>query len=185
VTCVTFQRHQIRPQLATGFHNQRDAMRLPGSILQGILARAALVLLRIYLGVIFLLAAWPKLRGDFTPHLIEFLEKVALERGHPFYQEFVHRFVLPNASLVASLVTWGELLVGLTLILGLMTRLSATLALLLVVNYMFAKGAWFWQASSNDAAFAVIAVALLIGAAGRTFGLDALLAKRWPKSPFW
>jgi uncharacterized membrane protein YphA (DoxX/SURF4 family) len=145
-------------------------VRLPGSILQGILARAALVLLRIYLGVIFLLAAWPKLRGDPTSRLTGFLEKVAL---------------LPNASLIASLVTWGELLVGLTLVLGLTTRLSAILALLLVVNSMFAKGEWFWQPASNDGALAVIAVALLIGAAGRTFGLDALLAKRWPRSPFW
>jgi uncharacterized membrane protein YphA (DoxX/SURF4 family) len=175
---------QQQPAPISG-HHQRDAVRLPGSILQGILARAALVLLRIYLGVIFLLAAWPKLRGDFTPRLIEFLEKVALERGHPFYQEFVQRFVLPNASLVAALVTWGELLAGLTLVLGLMTRLSATVALILAVNYMFAKGAWFWHSSSNDGAFAAIAVALLIGAAGRTFGIDALLAKRWPRSPFW
>lgn len=160
-------------------------MRLPGSILQGILARAALVLLRIYLGVIFLVAAWPKLRVDFTPGLTRFLEQVALEHGHPFYQEFVRRVVLPHASLFAALVTWGELLVGLTLVLGLMTRLSAAVALLLVVNYMLAKGAWFWTPSSNDAAFAAISLALLIGAAGRTFGLDALLAQRWPRSPLW
>ena len=146
-------------------------MRLPGSILQGILARAALVLLRIYLGVIFLLAALPKLRGDSAPRLVGFLEQVTL---------------LSNASLVASLVTWSELLVGLTLVLGLLTRLSATAGLLLVLNSMFAKGAWFWQPSScNEGAFAMIAVALLIGAAGRTFGLDALLAKRWPRSPLW
>ena len=160
-------------------------MRLPGSILQGILARAALVLLRIYLGVIFLVAAWPKLRVDFTPGLTRFLEKVALENGHPFYQEFVRRVVLPNASLFAALVTWAELLVGLTLVLGLMTRLSAAVALLLVVNYMLAKGAWFWTPSSNDAAWAAISLALLIGAAGRTFGVDALLAQRWPRSPLW
>jgi thiosulfate dehydrogenase [quinone] large subunit len=160
-------------------------MRLPGSILQGILARAALVLLRIYLGVIFLVAAWPKLWVDFTPGLTRFLEKVALENGHPFYQEFVRRVVLPNASLFAALITWGELLVGVTLVLGLMTRLSAAVALLLVVNYMLAKGAWFWTPSSNDAAFAAISLALIIGAAGRTFGVDALLAQWWPRSPLW
>ena len=121
-----------------------------------ILARTALVLLRIYLGVIFLLAAWSKLSGDLDPPFTGFLEQVALQRG----------------PLVAALVTWGELLVGLTLVLGLMTRLSATVALLLVAN-------------SHAGALAAIAVALLLGAAGRTFGLDALLAKRWPRSPFW
>jgi thiosulfate dehydrogenase [quinone] large subunit len=160
-------------------------LRVPASILQGILARAALVLLRIYVGVIFLLAAWPKVREDFTPGLTGFLQQVALENGHPFYREFVQRVVLPNATVFAALVTWGELLVGITLVLGLVTRFSAALALVLTVNYMFAKGAWFWSSSSNDAAFALISVALLIGAAGRTFGLDALLARRWPRSPFW
>jgi hypothetical protein len=58
-------------------------------------------------------------------------------------------------------------------------------ALLLTVNYLFAKGQWFWTPSSNDAAFAAISIGLLIGAAGRTFGLDALLARRWPRAPFW
>ncbi len=160
-------------------------LRLPASILQGILARAALVLLRVYLGVIFLVAAWPKLRGDFTPELTGFLQKVALENGHPFYREFVQRVLLPNASLFATVVTWGELLVGLTLLLGLITRFSAGVALVLTVNYMLAKGAWLWTPSSNDAAFAIISLALLIGAAGRTFGVDAFLARRWPRSPFW
>jgi uncharacterized membrane protein YphA (DoxX/SURF4 family) len=160
-------------------------MRVPASIAQGILARAALVLLRIYLGIIFLVAAVPKLRGDFTPGLTRFLENVALEKGHPFYQEFVRSVVLPNAGIVAGLVQVGELLVGLTLVLGLGTRLSAAGAVVLTVNYMFAKGAWFWTPSSNDAAYAAIALALLIGAAGRTLGLDALLARRWPNSPFW
>lgn len=160
-------------------------MSLPGVILQGILARAALVLLRLYLGVVFLSAAGPKLQQDFTPSLVGFVEQVALHQGHLFYQEFVQQVVLPNASLFAALVTWGELLVGVTLFLGLMTRVSAVVALLLAVNYMFAKGAWFWTASSNDAAFAAIAMALIVGAAGRTLGLDAFLARRWPRSPLW
>lgn len=160
-------------------------MSLPGVILQGILARAALVLLRIYLGVVFLTAALPKLNRDFTPSLVGFLEQVALSKGHPFYQEFVREVVLPHAPLFALLVTWGELAVGVLLIVGLLTRLSAVVALLLAVNHMLAKGAWLWTPSSNDAAFAVISLALVVGAAGRTLGLDAFLARRWPRAPLW
>jgi len=160
-------------------------MRLPGEILQGILARAALTLLRVYLGAIFLIAGLPKLRQDFTPHLVRFLEQVGLVQGHWFYQEFIRAVVLPNARLFASLVSVGECLVGFLLVLGLCTRLAAVGALLLVVNYMLAKGAWFWTPSSNDAAFSLIAIALLIGAAGRTLGVDTVLARRWPRSPLW
>jgi thiosulfate dehydrogenase [quinone] large subunit len=160
-------------------------MRLPGEILQGILARAALALLRVYLGVVFVIAAIPKLGRDFTPGLTAFLEQRALEQSHLFYRGFLQEVVLPNARLFAALVTWGELLVGVFLILGLMTRLTAPVALLLTLNYMFAKGAWPWTPSSNDAAFAAISLALVVGAAGRTFGLDSVLAQRWPRSPFW
>lgn len=160
-------------------------MSLPGEVLQGILARGALALLRVYLGVVFLIAALPKLQQDFTPGLIGFVQQVGLQRAHPFYQQFLEQVVLPNAAFFAALVTGSELFVGVTLILGLMTRFSSSVALILTLNYMFAKGAWFWTPSSNDAAFALIALALLIGAAGRTLGLDAFLARRWPRSPFW
>jgi len=160
-------------------------MSLPGEVLQGILARGALVLLRVYLGVVFLVAAVPKLRQDFTPGLTGFVQQVALQRAHQFYQQFLEQVVLPNAPVFAALVTWGELFVGVTLILGLLTRFSAAVALVLALNYMFAKGAWFWTPSSNDAAFVAIALALLIGAAGRTLGVDAFLARRWPRSPLW
>jgi thiosulfate dehydrogenase [quinone] large subunit len=160
-------------------------MRLPGEILQGILARAALALLRVYLGVVFLMAAIPQLQGDFTTDFTAFLQGRGLEQSHLFYREFLQEVVLPNARLFAALVIWGELLVGVLLILGLLTRLSAAVALLLALNCMLAKGAWPWTPSSNDAAFAAISLALIIGAAGRTFGLDAVLARRWPRSALW
>ena len=160
-------------------------MSLPGQVLQGILARGALVLLRVYLGAVFLVAALPKLQQDFTPNLIGFVQQAALQRAHQFYRPFLAQVVLPNAPAFAALVTWVELLLGVTLVLGLLTRFSAAVALVLTLNYMFAKGAWFWTPSSNDAAFVAIALALLMGAAGRTLGLDAFLSRRWPRSPLW
>jgi uncharacterized membrane protein YphA (DoxX/SURF4 family) len=131
-------------------------MRLPGSILQGILARSALTFLRIYLGVVFLASAWPKLKHGLGP-----------------------------VDPVATLIAWGELLVGCCLILGLGTRLAAALAFLQALNLMLAEGSWPWTPSSSYASWAMVSLALLIGAAGRTLGLDAFLAKRWPRSPFW
>ena len=160
-------------------------MRLPGEILQGILARAALALLRVYLGLVFLMAAIPRLLGDSTAELTGFLEGKAMERSPLFYREFLQDVVLPNAQLFGALATWGGLVVGILLMLGLLTRLSAAVALLLTLNFMLAKGAWPWTPSSNDAAFAAMSLALLIGAAGRTFGLDAVLARRWPRSALW
>jgi uncharacterized membrane protein YphA (DoxX/SURF4 family) len=160
-------------------------MRLPGEIIQGILARGALVVLRVYLGVAFLLSAIPKLQRDPGSDLVGFLQYRALEAGHAFYRPFVESVLLPNSAVVASSIGWVEAVAGVTLIAGLLTRFSAGLVMILALNYMFAKGAWFWTPWSYDAAYFVIALALLIGAAGRTLGIDALLARRWPRSPLW
>jgi uncharacterized membrane protein YphA (DoxX/SURF4 family) len=160
-------------------------MRLPGEIIQGILARGALVLLRVYLGTVFLLSAIPKLRRDPGADLVAFLQYRALETGHAFYRPFVESVLLPSSAVVASSIGWVEALAGVLLIAGLLTRFSAGLVMILALNYMFAKGAWFWTPWSYDAAYFVIALVLLIGAAGRTLGIDALLARRWARSPLW
>jgi thiosulfate dehydrogenase (quinone) large subunit len=160
-------------------------MSVPAQILQGILARCALTFLRIYFGAILLVAGIGKHQSDFTPRLTGFLNEVALAKAQPSYQEFVRGVVLPHAQIFAGLVSWGEVLVGAALVLGLCTRLAASAGVLLTLNYMLAKGNWPWYPSSNDAAFAAISIALLIGAAGRTLGLDVFLGERWPRSPFW
>lgn len=149
--------------------------------------RTLLVVLRVYVGILFLEAAISKLAADpsWTPNLVAFLERVALQRGHGFYQGFVQSVVLPNAGLFAVLVTWGELFAGLALVAGAATRAAAAGVMLLTLNYMLAKGAWFWHPSSNDAALFFIALVVIWGAAGRAFGADYFLSRRWPKLPLW
>jgi len=128
-------------------------MRLPGTILQGILARAALTFLRICLGGVLVLQGW--------------LGSQQYEAGG------------------LALLPWAELLVGTTLILGLLTRLSAAGALLMLLQRLFSQGLQLGVILPSELAWVCVALALIIGAAGRTFGLDALLAKRWARSPFW
>ena len=52
--------------------------------------------------------------------------------------------------------------------------------LVLFLNYMLAKGRWFWSPDSEDAAVFFIALVLILGRAGRFFGLDSFLEKKWP-----
>lgn len=151
-------------------------------------ARLAVLLaaLRIYLGLVFLLAVTSKLGGEpaFADRLPLILERLA-ENAHGFYHVFLERIVEPRARVFAGLVIGGELAVAASLLLGLATRAGAAIAMLLTLNYMLLKGAWFWSPSSNDAAFFVIALVVLVGAAGRTVGADAFLARRWPRVPLW
>ncbi|HKW44417.1 MAG TPA: DoxX family protein [Candidatus Eremiobacteraceae bacterium] len=147
----------------------------------------ALAGLRIYLGIIFAIAVYPKLMAGsrFALQLNGFLSNVGLQNAHPAYQRFLTVFVIPHVATVALLVIIAETAVALTMIAGVATRLSAVVAMLLVTNYMLAKGLWWWNPSSNDGAFFMIALVLAICAAGRVFGVDSLLARRWPKSVLW
>lgn len=148
-------------------------------------ARYALTILRVFLGVIFAVAVWPKLPPGFEYRLAPFLTGFAMQNGHPFYRAFLSSVVLPHISVFATLIKAGETCVAIGLITGTATRVAGVVAMFLVTNYMFAKGLWWWTPSSNDAADFMIALALVIGRAGRTLGIDAWLARRWPKAPFW
>ena len=128
-------------------------MRLPGTILQGILARAALTFLGLGLGMVLVLQGW-----------VGFQQYDASGR---------------------ALRPWAEAVVGSALILGLLTRLSAAGALLMLVQRLSSQQLQLGVVEQPEVAWGCVALALIIGAAGRTFGLDALLAKRWARSPFW
>jgi uncharacterized membrane protein YphA (DoxX/SURF4 family) len=130
-------------------------MRLPGTILQGILARAALTFLRVYLGAALLLSAWTRAQAG------------------------------SSDLLAADWLLWSEVLTGTALVLGLLTRLAAAGALLIVLYPLLAERAGLELVTRVETAWACISVALLLGAAGRTLGFDGFLAERWSRSPLW
>jgi thiosulfate dehydrogenase [quinone] large subunit len=61
--------------------------------------------------------------------------------SYGWWAAFLHNFVIPNASWIAKVISIGELLVGLALILGLLTGAAAFGGLLLNLTYMFTGSA--------------------------------------------
>src|SRR6185503_19385082 len=135
-----------------------------------------LTILRIYLGVILLYTVIGKLTSPapFVDEMLGFIN-FEIKAGRPpgFYLSFLQSVVIPYAVLVSYLVMIGEVIAGLGLLTGTLTRLSAFIALLLFLNYLFAKGRWFWSPDSEDAAVFFIALVLKLGAAGRF--LDSII----------
>lgn len=151
------------------------------------LPRSILVLPRLFLGVIFAVAVYHKFTAGppgFSVTLAGFLQHM-LPDAHPLYQAFVHAVVLPNVRTFAILVMAGELFVAIGMLFGVATRLASVVAVCLLLNYMLAKGLNFWTPSSNDAADIILAIVVGVGAAGRVFGVDRVLAQRWPNIPLW
>jgi len=151
------------------------------------MSRVILVVPRLFLGVIFLVAVRGKLTAPppgFKVILPGFLQQM-LPNAHPLYQSFAHAIVLPHAGTIAVLIMIGELYVGLAMLFGATTRLASVVAILLLLNYMLAKGMNMWTPASNDAADIILAIVVGVGAAGRVFGIDRMLAERWPRIPLW
>ena len=149
--------------------------------------RALLVILRVYLGVILFITVLGKLTRDnpFSTEMLGFLRGVAARRASAPYLHFVQQVAIPHATLFSYLVMTGEAVAALSLLTGTMTRVGAAIAMFLFLNYMLAKGRMFWSPDSQDAAVFFIGLVVFLGRAGRVWGIDAYLAKRWPKSPLW
>lgn len=109
-------------------------------------------IIRLYLGYEWLTAGWGKLTDPagvwvgakagtaVAGFITGALEKTAGD--HPdvsgWYAAFLQQVALPNAVVFSYLVTWGEILVGVALILGLLTGIAAFFGGFMNASYLFA-----------------------------------------------
>ena len=149
--------------------------------------RGVLIILRLHLGVILLITVAGKIfRSEpFSVEMLSYLQGFSMRNAPAFYQSFLQNVVIPQATLFSYLIMTGELIAGVCLLLGVFTRIGGVIAMFLFLNYMFSKGRWFWSPDSEDAAVFFSALVCCIGAAGRVYGIDAYLARRWPRCPLW
>ena len=105
------------------------------------------------------------------------LARYAAENPFPAYRAFLLGTVVPNQAF-AHLTALGEVAVGLSLVLGLFTEVGAVASALQVIFY----GLAVQHMSPGQQGFHVMLfammVAFLFARAGRTWGLDAVLARR-------
>lgn len=144
---------------------------------------AALAAVRLYGGIFWLLHAVGKfqdpnwaVRGGTCERFLHGM--IDVQSGA--YHDFVLNVVLPNIEIFAHLVQYGELLTGISLLLGLLTWVGASGGVFLALNYFLAKGSLVHlDAYAGLEALAIAyGVACLILPVGRAFGLDALIFRR-------
>jgi thiosulfate dehydrogenase [quinone] large subunit len=138
-----------------------------------------IVLLRVYTGVFFAYYGFGKLRrSDFADGLAGFVNG-NLENSFGFFRPFLESVVLPNKGLFAFLVSWGELAIGVAMILGLATRYFAVAGAVMVASFWFAKGQGFLEAQNHDSVWLIIFIVLAGVHAGRAMSLDQKLTDRF------
>ena len=138
-----------------------------------------IVLLRVYTGVFFANAGIGKLSRDNFAQGVERFLSSRLDECFEFYRPLVKAYFLPGHEVVAFLVAWGELALGVALVLGLATRYAAFAGAFMVMNFWFAKGEPVLAGSNHDVVWMIILLVLGLIPAGRIMGLDDGLSDRF------
>ena len=147
-------------------------------------ARRVLALLRVTVGVIFLFFAEYKIvgsefvHGGFQKYLGTYVDQ---HQVVSWLRPLLTRYVLPHPFLWARIVAWGELLIGISLVLGLWVRLSS----LFGIVYMLALAGSTWFAPGHNALYwrylgnnldhiplLMLFLTFFVFRAGSTWGLD-------------
>lgn len=115
-----------------------------------VVARWLLTILRVWIGIEWIRAALEKIGSPAWTGakagtgVTGFLKgAVAASQGaHPsvqgWYASFISHFALPNATLFSFAVTFGELLVGIALVLGCFTTFVALMGIVMNMAYLLA-----------------------------------------------
>jgi thiosulfate dehydrogenase [quinone] large subunit len=152
--------------------------------------RAAVAIGRIVIGVIFLWAGLEKLIG--TPggfSAAGFLAHgtagtlgwpfVGADSQGPFNPTMAFWVDLSKNSglmtVVNFLVVFGELGIGISLILGLLTRFGAAMGTLMMLLFFVAAWDWAFGIVNQHLTYAVVTFGLAVIGAGNYYGLDAVL----------
>jgi thiosulfate dehydrogenase [quinone] large subunit len=111
-------------------------------------ASALWFVVRMNVGAQWLLAGWEKVQspawGSSGVALKGFVAYALTKASganpavQGWYADFLKNFVLPNAGLYSFLVTWGEVAVGLGLLVGALTGIAAGFGFLMNLNYLLA-----------------------------------------------
>ena len=148
-------------------------------------AQVALTITRLGLGCLFIWVFFENLgKGLYSPSGYSGLINYYIEKGHgPQLLKGVMAFMAGHATFTGPMQGLTEISFGVLLVIGLLTRPVALGAFLFLSTLWMAEWgtSWIWELLIPM----IVALALVIGSAGRKWGVDQLLARRYPRSPLW
>jgi uncharacterized membrane protein YphA (DoxX/SURF4 family) len=148
-------------------------------------ARMGLALIRLTIGAMFVWVFFENLgKGLYTPAGYAGLINYYIKQGHaPAAWKSVMAFAANHASMAAPAQALTESTLGALLVLGLLTRPAALVSFLFLGSLWISEWgtAWIWELLVP----VLVSLGLAVGRAGRAWGIDAMLARRFPDSPWW
>jgi uncharacterized membrane protein YphA (DoxX/SURF4 family) len=144
-----------------------------------------LALVRVTIGAMLVWVFFENLgKGLYTPAGYAGLIDYYIKSGHsPAAWKAIMGFVASHAAMAAPGQALTEIGLGTLLVIGLFTRPLGFIAFLYLGSLWVSEWgtAWIWELLVPVMA----ALAVAIGRGGRAWGIDALLARKNPDSPWW
>jgi thiosulfate dehydrogenase [quinone] large subunit len=144
-----------------------------------------IALVRILVGVLFLLVAWPKISGRFLSgralpqQLLNGIQKDPLA----WHRAFIAGFVVPHGHLFSYLSAFGEISIGISLLVGCLVRISSLFGALYNFNILFSVAYAAGGGTVNyNRVLILLHLIFVSSSAGRALGIDGLLKRRFPRS---
>jgi uncharacterized membrane protein YphA (DoxX/SURF4 family) len=148
-------------------------------------ARIGLAIVRLTIGAMFVWVFFENLgKGLYTRAGYSGLINYYIQHDHaPAAWKAVMATAASHAATAAPVQAITEISLGVLLVIGLLTRPVAFVAFLYLTSLWVSEWgtAWIWELLVPVLA----SLSLGVGRAGRTWGVDALLARRWPSSLWW
>lgn len=148
-------------------------------------ARIGLALVRLTIGAMFVWVFFENLgKGLYkAPNYASLIRDYIDNGSAPAAWKSVMAVMAGHASMAAPLQGVTEISLGVLLVLGLFTRPVALVAFVFLTSLWVSEWgtAWIWELLVPVLA----SLALVIGAAGRTWGIDSILARRRPSALWW
>lgn len=148
-------------------------------------AAKGLAVIRLTIGAMFVWVFFENLgKGLYTAGGYSSLINYYIKMGHsPAAWKAVMGFMASHAAMAAPVQAMTEISLGILLVIGLLTRPVAFVAFLYLGSLWVSEWgtAWIWELLVPVLA----SLGLALGRAGRTWGVDAWLARRHPSSPWW
>ncbi len=148
-------------------------------------AANGLALVRVTIGAMFVWVFFENLgKGLYTPAGYAGLINYYIKASHaPAAWKAIMGLAASHAAIAAPMQAMTEISLGILLLVGLLTRPAAFVAFLYLGSLWISEWgtAWIWELLVPVLA----SLGLAVGRAGRAWGVDALLARRRPSSPWW
>jgi uncharacterized membrane protein YphA (DoxX/SURF4 family) len=148
-------------------------------------AAKGLALVRVTIGAMLVWVFFENYgKGGYTPAGYAGVINYYIKTSHsPAAWKWVMGLMASHAAMAAPMQATMEISLGILLIIGLLTRPAAFVAFLFLSSLWISElgTSWIWELLVPVLA----SLGLAMGRAGRAWGIDGLLARRRPASPWW